>query len=387
MICDRCNKVNGNDNVFCLNCGKLLRDYFIRPSNLDYSGNEDDLLAQIASEYGEIMKNNEDLMESFTDGLDKSSMELIDANKRLDNYGITLGEFEVKIIEIFNNLSYLFRNTLVSIQSVAFEMLQYSNIIYEILSKYEEYKRDLDKSHTELIGSIKSLIRTAKTSEVQLLSIDIENSTQKFEMSKTRLSLAIDDFIVFYESFCRELNYIKDNHENTNYMTSGNNHSHFCIYCGAKLEEDQNFCTQCGKAVYREEEPVAVVPSKYDKIIDNLEQDYYLKQKKALELVEKQFNPPQMTYTKFSSSIQKSNQLFADQLEITRKIVELDNDNNEVVEKEIEDKIKTLETFIDKMEDLINELVILLSTNKEDEDDINNLFEDMDDLIGSVKDY
>ena len=102
MICDRCNKVNGNDNVFCLNCGKLLRDYFIRPSNLDYSGNEDDLLAQIASEYGEIMKNNEDLMESFTDGLDKSSMELIDANKRLDNYGITLGEFEVKIIEIFN---------------------------------------------------------------------------------------------------------------------------------------------------------------------------------------------------------------------------------------------------------------------------------------------
>ena len=39
------------------------------------------------------------------------------------------------------------------------------------------------------------------------------------------------------------------------------------------------------------------------------------------------------------------------------------------------------------MEDLINELVIQLSSNKQDNDDINNLFRDMDDLIDSVKDY
>ena len=56
-------------------------------------------------------------------------------------------------------------------------------------------------------------------------------------------------------------------------------------------------------------------------------------------------------------------------------------------DEEIDNKIKTLQSFIDKMEDLINELVIHLSSNKEDNDDINNLFKDMDDLIGSVKDY
>lgn len=39
------------------------------------------------------------------------------------------------------------------------------------------------------------------------------------------------------------------------------------------------------------------------------------------------------------------------------------------------------------MEDLINELVIQLSSNKKDNEDINNLFNEMDDLIDSVKDY
>lgn len=39
------------------------------------------------------------------------------------------------------------------------------------------------------------------------------------------------------------------------------------------------------------------------------------------------------------------------------------------------------------MNDLIDEMVIRLSSNEYDIEDINNLFEDMDDLIDSVKDY
>ena len=170
-------------------------------------------------------------------------------------------------------------------------------------------------------------------------------------------------------------------------MTIDDTHNHFCIYCGAKIDSGQKFCTQCGKPVYHEEEVVEATPSKYDEIIDNLEEEYGLKQRRANELVEKLFDSNHMSYNKFSSSIKKSNQLFANQLEITRKMVELNTDNNEIVEKELDNKIKTLQSFIDKMEDLINELVIHLSSNKEDNDDINNLFKDMDDLIDSVKDY
>ena len=164
-------------------------------------------------------------------------------------------------------------------------------------------------------------------------------------------------------------------------------HNHFCIYCGAKLELGQHFCTQCGKEVIHEEAPSPIIKSKYADEIDRLEQEYDLKQNRAKELVGKLFDPTHMAYDKFSSSILKSNQLFINQIKIARKMLELDEGNNPLLESEIKEKIQVLETFIDKMEDLINELVIQLSSNKNDTDDINNLFNDMDDLIDSVKDY
>ena len=93
-----------------------------------------------------------------------------------------------------------------------------------------------------------------------------------------------------------------------------------------------------------------------------------------------------MAYSRFSNAISKSNQLFSNQIAIARRMLELDENNN-LVEGELENKIRTLNTFVDKMEDLINELVIQMSSNKKDNDDINNLFNDMDELIDSVKDY
>ena len=170
-------------------------------------------------------------------------------------------------------------------------------------------------------------------------------------------------------------------------MTIEDNHNHFCIYCGARLVENQHFCSQCGKEVYHDEPELVQTVSKYDEELSKIEQEYNLKQSRARELVEKLFDPSHMAYNKFISSIKKSNQLFNNQLDVTRKMVELDTDENEFVEREIENKIETLNAFVDKMEDLINELVIQLSTNKKDNDDINNLFNDMDELIHSVKDY
>lgn len=168
---------------------------------------------------------------------------------------------------------------------------------------------------------------------------------------------------------------------------SQNNHNHFCIYCGAKLVPNQHFCTQCGKEVYHESEPTAVKTTQEYKLkIEEIEEDYNSKQARAKDLVGKLFDPTHISYSKFNSAITKSNQLFANQLAIARKMLELDENNN-LVEGELENKIRTLNTFVDKMEDLIDELVIHLSSNKKDDEDINNLFKDMDDLINSVKDY
>lgn len=163
-------------------------------------------------------------------------------------------------------------------------------------------------------------------------------------------------------------------------------HNHFCIYCGARLEEHQNFCIQCGKKVVQDETPVKVNVSKYVDEVDRLEQEYNIKQSRATELVNKLFDPNHMSYDKFSSAITRSNQLFANQVIIARKMLEFD-DETQIIEHEIVNKIKTLNSFIDKMGNLTDELVIQMSSNKEDNEEIENLFDEMDDLINSVKDY
>lgn len=163
-------------------------------------------------------------------------------------------------------------------------------------------------------------------------------------------------------------------------------HNNFCIYCGAKLVPNQHFCSQCGREVYHDPEIMIVKsPSRYEAEVNEIEIEYESKQAKAIELVGKLFDPAHMSYSKFMNAIEKSNQLFSNQLAIARKMLELSE--NGLVEGELENKIKILNSFVDKMEDLINELVIQLSSNKKDNEDINNLFKDMDDLIDSVKDY
>ena len=169
-------------------------------------------------------------------------------------------------------------------------------------------------------------------------------------------------------------------------MSLEDDHNHFCIYCGASLIPNQNFCTQCGKEVYHDHGTNVInIVSTYELKVDEIEQEYNSKQEKATQLVEKLFDPTHMSYSKFNNTIIKSNQLFKNQLEITRRMIELDGNN--VVNEQIENKIETLNAFINKMEDLTNELVIQLSSNNGDNNEVNELFKDMDDLIDSVKDY
>lgn len=171
-------------------------------------------------------------------------------------------------------------------------------------------------------------------------------------------------------------------------MSIQDNHNHFCIYCGSKLVPNQHFCSQCGKEVYHQPDVMQNQQTiQYENDVEKIAQEYNLKQSKAKELVEKLFNPSTDQYQKFTQIIIKSNGLFDNQLTVTRKMIELNEVNKDFIEKEIKTKIITLNTFIDKMDDLINELVIQLSSNKNDDEDINNLFEDMDDLIDSVKNY
>ena len=95
----------------------------------------------------------------------------------------------------------------------------------------------------------------------------------------------------------------------------------------------------------------------------------------------------QITYNKFIGEIDNCRVVFYKEAESAYDIVELIDSPSEKVIKELEEKIKDLETIIEKLNDLINELIISSKDSKKSDDEIQNLFKDMDDLIDSVKKY
>lgn len=78
---------------------------------------------------------------------------------------------------------------------------------------------------------------------------------------------------------------------------------------------------------------------------------------------------------------------FYKEAESAYDIVELIDSPSEKVINELKEKITVLETIIEKLNDLINELIISSKDSKKSDDEIQNLFKDMDDLIDSVKKY
>ena len=387
MICKNCGGFCDNDDIFCLNCGYLLKNYeTFKIPDLNYDLDDDELLVQVEDEFSKTANQFEVIMSNFSEELDKYNKRVENTSKSVSNGLITYEEHINNISNIFMELSDLFENLIISIKGIILKILNISHLILKSYYKNDGVEFEIE-SYEGLINSFEGFVESIKSVKSTISSIIISYDDEKFENGKNNVLLSVSKLITLNESFVRELKFIKEKYSNINYMTIEDNHNHFCIYCGAKVESNQNFCSECGKQIYRNEKPVNIVSSKYDETINNLESEYLNKQNKAKELVGKLFDPSHMAYDKFMSSINKSNQLFDNQITVTRKMAELDTDKNDFVEREIEGKIKTLKSFIDKMEDLINELIINMSSNKKDKDDINNLFNDMDDLINSVKDY
>ena len=126
---------------------------------------------------------------------------------------------------------------------------------------------------------------------------------------------------------------------------------------------------------------------KYEKEISNLKVVFNVKEKVVRELIEKRFEPPQITYDKFMSSIDNCHKLFYAQSDAASNIIDLAVEDTTRVQDEIEGKIDAMKKIIDQIEDLTNELVINISSSGESTDEVKNLLDDMENLIESVKDY
>ena len=127
--------------------------------------------------------------------------------------------------------------------------------------------------------------------------------------------------------------------------------------------------------------------SKYEKEINDLNVLFDVKENVVRELIEKRFEPPQITYDKFISSIDNCHKLFYTQSDAALNIINLAAEKTPKIQNEIENKINSMKTIINQIEDLTNELVINISSSDDCENEVENLLEDMENLIDSVKDY
>lgn len=126
----------------------------------------------------------------------------------------------------------------------------------------------------------------------------------------------------------------------------------------------------------------------YKSQIEDLKSLYDVKEKIAKELIEKRFEPPQLTYDKFITSVNNCTELFNNQAEVTLNMINLATEHTPEMDYEIESRINILKSIIEKIDSLTNALVINIGQSQSEEDkEINNLLEDMENLIDSIKEY
>lgn len=127
--------------------------------------------------------------------------------------------------------------------------------------------------------------------------------------------------------------------------------------------------------------------NKYTSEVEELRDIFDEKEETVRKLIEKRFQPPQITYDRFMATIDKSHDLFYSEADGALNIARLAVEDTPRVESELESKISTLKSIIDQIEDLTNELVINISSKEKSHDDVKVLIDDMESLIDSVKEY
>lgn len=123
----------------------------------------------------------------------------------------------------------------------------------------------------------------------------------------------------------------------------------------------------------------------YKNQLKDLKFQFYKKEVSARDLITKRFEPPQLTYTRFITGVDKSKELFNKNHESAMTMIELAEEYSPRIASEVESKIDILKAIIEKMDNLTNELIINEDLSKKE--DVDNLIDQMDDLIDSVKDY
>lgn len=124
----------------------------------------------------------------------------------------------------------------------------------------------------------------------------------------------------------------------------------------------------------------------FKKEANNLKVLFDVKEGSVKDLIEKKFEPPQITYDKFISLVDNSHSVFYKQYDAVIEITQFASEDNEDVRNELNLKIQYMKDIINYIEDLTNELVLNINDNDSNEE-VKDLLEEMENLVDSVKEY
>ena len=126
----------------------------------------------------------------------------------------------------------------------------------------------------------------------------------------------------------------------------------------------------------------------YKSQINDLKKLYEVKETNVRQLIEKRFEPPQITYIKFISTVDNCTDLFNNQVNVALNMMNLATEHTPKSDKEIGSKIDVLKSLIEKIDSLSNELIVNIGESESQTDEnVKNIIEDMENLIDSVDEY
>lgn len=211
VICESCSGIARRDDVFCLHCGNLLRNYEdVIFSNVDYTLTGDDFLLQIAYEFQKSSGEFDDIMNDFGDSFDSYLKNMDDVNEKLTECG---GDYEgcaEDFIEIFDGLRMLFDNLIVELNDVTLRNLNISTIFWRESANFSKFKKAYEKHQDVLVESLSDFIVGAKDSKANFESMEIGPYNPGYEKSKEDMLISYANLITFHESLLHELKFIKD---------------------------------------------------------------------------------------------------------------------------------------------------------------------------------
>ena len=125
----------------------------------------------------------------------------------------------------------------------------------------------------------------------------------------------------------------------------------------------------------------------YKTEIDNQKQAFDKKEENIKGLINKRFASGELSHNRFMSVIESCHKLFYHQADSATSIIEMAPEYSERLDETVKDKISIMDSINDEMNNLIEELIIHDGDDEKSDEDLKELFANMDNLINSVKDY